>query len=112
MQASGPRGPYYRLLDHVARLVQSEAVGAHRRFRVLVALVTGLLGLAWICANALVVQTGEVPGTAAYDRLLFSYLMRLVCGEALVVGGVLLSALWAQQAGRIPQYGTPADERE
>ncbi len=112
MHAFGPKGLFLHLLHLVVRLVQSNAVSAPRRFTIIAAVATSLFALAWIGANLFVAQAGEVAGTAAYDRLLFSYLMRLVCGESLVIGGLFLSALWAQQAGRIPQYSTPADERE
>lgn len=112
MRAFGPKGLYFRVLDYAVRLVQSDAISTGRRLTILAAVIGALVSVAWMVANALVVQVGELPGTTAYDRLLFSYLMRLVCGEAVVIGGIFLSALWAQQAGRIPRYGTPADERE
>lgn len=111
MRSQGPGGPYYGLLNQVARFLQSDAIGVQLRVGVLVVVVASLLSLAWMLANMYVMQSGELPGTQAYDRVLFSYLMRLVCGESLVVGGLLLSTLWAQQAGRIPQYGA-AVERE
>ena len=109
MHVQGPGRHYYRLLDFVARFLQSDGVSAQWRIGLLAAAGAVLLGLAWALANGFVLQAGELPGTAAYDRLLFSYLMRMVCGASLVVGGVLLSTLWAQQAGRIPQYAPSAD---
>lgn len=112
MRSQGPGGPYYRLLNHVARFIQSSAIGTLWRVGVLVAIAATLLGAAWALANVYTLHAGEMPGTQAYDRVLFSYLMRLICGEAMVVGGVLLSARWAQQAGHIPRYDTAADERD
>lgn len=111
MAVQGPRGPYYRMLDFVARLMGGHGVSGQRRVAVLAALGTLLLGLTWTFANVMVSQAGELPGTPSYDRLLYSYLMRLVCVESLVTGAVLLSTLWAQQAGRIPSY-TTIEEQE
>lgn len=110
MQGQGLGSLYYRALDQVARFVQGEGVSGHVRASVLLAMCGLLLGLAWSAANLLVAQLGELPGTPAYDRLLYSYLMRLLCGEALVIGALLLSTAWAQQAGRIPTYPIADEE--
>ncbi len=112
MHGFGSKGLYFRILAYVVRLVQGHADSAKHRLTVLAAIGTVLIGVAWIAANTLVLQAGELAGTAAYDRLLFSYLMRLICAEAFLVGGIFLSALWAQQAGRIPQYAAAAEERD
>lgn len=110
MQGQGQEGLYYRALDRVARFVQGEGVSAQVRASALLAMCGLLLGLAWTAANLLVAQVGELPGTPAYDRLLYSYLMRLLCGESLVIGAILLSTAWAQQAGRIPTYPIPDED--
>lgn len=104
MYGLGPGGLYYRALDYVARFVQGEWLSPRRRLALLVIAGAVLLSVNWSAANALVLQVGELPGTPGYDRLLYGYLMRLLCGEALIAGAVLLSAAWAQQAGRIPTY--------
>lgn len=104
MQGEGPRGIYYRALDQVARFVQDVGPNPRRRLVWLLSVAGALLGVSWAAANMLVMQAGELPGTPAYDRVLYSYLMRLLCGEFLIVGAVLLSTVWAQQAGRIPTY--------
>lgn len=112
MYVFSPRGLLLRLLAYVVRLVQSDALSASRRVTIFAAIAACLLAAAWVAANTLVIQAGEVAGTAAYERLLFSYLMRLICGESLILGGIFLSALWAQQAGRIPPGAAAAEERD
>jgi len=110
MDTASPRNPYYRLLALVARFFQD----GRRSLRRKLVLVSGAFALlvwtARLGAWQVALRAGELPGTPAFERTAFAFLMAVLCAACLALCGLLAAAHWAQRAGRIPDYRLPGRE--
>jgi hypothetical protein len=97
-------GPYYFLLDSIARFCQARDVNPLFRTGVSLLLLLALLAIAWLGAEWLTLRVGEFPGSFDYLSIKFKYMMRLLCVETLLLAGALLATVMAQQSAKIPDY--------
>lgn len=98
-------GPYYFLLDCIARFFNGRRVSQRARLVTAVALLLGLFAAAWIGAEWFTLRTGEFPGTLAYVSTKLKYMMRLLCCEWLLLAGALFATHMAMENGRISGAG-------
>lgn len=94
-------GPYYFLLDCIARFFAGGRVSQRARLITAVALLLGLFITAWVGADWLTLRAGEFPGTVAYVSTKLKYMMRLLCCEWLLLAGTLFATHMAMENGRI-----------
>lgn len=94
-------GPYYFLLDGIARFYAGRHVHAYAKIGVSLLVFAMLCMLAWLGAEWFTLRSGEYPGSLQYSTLKFKYLMRLLGCEALLVSGLLFATSLARHNGRI-----------
>lgn len=97
-------GPYYFLLDSIARFCQARDINPLVKTGVSLLLLLALLAVAWLGAEWLTLRVGEFPGSFDYLSVKFKYMMRLLCMETLLLAGALLATVMAQQSAKIPDY--------
>lgn len=94
-------GPYYFLLDCIARFFTGARISQRSRLFTAVALLLGLFIAAWLGAEWFTLRAGEMPGTVAYVSTKLKYVMRLLCCEWLLLAGALFATHMAMEGGRI-----------
>ena len=104
MQRLFQLGPYYFLLDSIARFCQAQDINPLVKTAISLLLLLALFAVGWLGAEWLTLRSGEFPGSLDYMATKFKYLMRLLCAETLLLAGSLFATVMAQQAAKIPDY--------
>ena len=94
-------GPYYFLLDCIARFYAGPHIRQRTRAVATVVLLLALFAIAWTGAEWFTQRIGEFPGSLAYTAVKAKYFLRLLSCEWLLVAGALFATNMALEAGKI-----------